>query len=108
MHHGRGDHLLRLRPRPTTSSGITDGDGHTTAYTHNGAGQLTAMIVNGHTTSYTYDVDGNLTGITDPDGRTTKYTVNAQDLRTVINYSQAGQTTINITEPTTPPASGPR
>ncbi len=79
-------------------SGITDGDGHTTAYTHNGAGQLTAMIVNGHTTSYTYDVDGNLTGITDPDGRSTKYTVNAQDLRTVINYSQAGQTTINITE----------
>ena len=79
-------------------SAITDGDGHTVAYTHNGAGQLTAMIVNGHTTSYTYDVDGNLTGITDPDGRSTKYTVNAQDLRTGINYSQAGQTTINITE----------
>ena len=56
------------------------------------------MTVNGHATTYAYDVAGNLVSTTDPDGRTTAYTVNAQDLRTRIDYTQAGHASITVSQ----------
>lgn len=77
---------------------VTDPDGYRTTYVYNGAGEKTQMIIAGEVWTYSYDSAGNLVSTTDPDGRTTAYTLDAQGLRTKITYSQAGQTTIKVTE----------
>jgi RHS repeat-associated protein len=63
----------------------TDGDGHTTSYGYNAAGELTSQVQPvsssaSDTTSYGYDPAGNQTSVTDPNGNTTWTTYSAWDL----------------------------